>query len=306
MFDYNKIRNFLIVAESESVTESALRLHRTQSAISQQLQALESELGLNLLERRGGQMHLTREGAQLVRIAKPLFETLELGIRETQGRIDLVDGIIKIGSTPTICDHLLVPHLHLFQQHYPNIGIELVLQPDAVLESRLKDDEIDCAFIIEFKDRDFFDARPCFNFEETLVGTKKYLQQLEKNLGRKLSKFSDIEHARFIDFAQDVPNVRHWLKKNSQSFRKILEGCRPSVVVEDYESVRRFVEIGHGLAMIPKYMSKDALLANRLVEVFPQSKPTLVGVDFATRKKKNRASTLNCFVEYFQQVPKVI
>ena len=218
-----------------------------------------------------------------------------------QGRMDLVDGVVKIGSTPTVCDYLLVPHLLAFQKRHPGIGLELRLQPDGALEKSLRDDELDCAFIIEFKDRDFFDAKPCFGFDETLVGSKDYIQSLEKIMGRHLKHYEDLANAQFVDFAQDAPNVRHWLKKNSSNYRKILEARRPAVVVEDYESVKRFVEAGLGLAMIPKYMTEEALKTSQLVEAFPGSVPTRVGVDFTMRKKKNTDPALKRFLEFIHK-----
>lgn len=68
--DYNKIQTFVLIAELGSMTEAARRLHRSQSAISQQIQALEENLDLRLLERKAGKILLSADGERLYQIAK--------------------------------------------------------------------------------------------------------------------------------------------------------------------------------------------------------------------------------------------
>jgi len=67
--DYNKLKTFLIVAEEMSVTRAAARLLRTQSAVTQQLQLLEDDLGVALLHRKKARIFLTSEGESIYRIA---------------------------------------------------------------------------------------------------------------------------------------------------------------------------------------------------------------------------------------------
>ncbi len=301
VFDFNKLKNFMIIAEAESVSDAARKLNRTQSAISQQLQALEAELGLRLLERRGGQMHLTREGKQIYERLRPQFDQMEGSIHAIRGRMDLVTGVIKVGATPTVCDYLLVPYLKEFNLKHPDICIELVLLPDEGLERLLREDSIDFAFIIEFKERDLFQVTPFKLFEETLVGSPAYLARWSRECNRGVGRYADLKDAHFIDFGADVPNVRHWLRKNTAHYRQILESKRPLVVVEDYDSVRRLVLGGSGFAVLPNYMTIDDLEQRHLVEIFPKAQRSTTGVDFAVRKKKNLDLAMKLFSEYIQR-----
>lgn len=189
-------------------------------------------------------MHLTREGRKLQELVTPLFNQMESGIREIQGRMDLVQGTVKIGISPSLCDYLLVPHLRTFNLKYPEIRVELILLPDYGLEELLKRDSIDFAFIIEFMDRDLFQVAPCIEFNETLVVTPTYIKQWSKHSGSRAPEYAYLVHAQFVDFGSDLPNLKHWLRKNTKRDRQILESKRASVVVEDYDSVKKLVSEG--------------------------------------------------------------
>jgi DNA-binding transcriptional LysR family regulator len=300
MFDFNKLYNFMIVAESQGVTDAAKKLRRTQSAISQQIDALEDELELQLLERRGGRVYLTREGKSLHSSLRGLFIQMEEKIRDIQGRLKDVEGRIRVGVTPSVCDHLLLPVITKFQGTHPKVFFDLVLNPDEELETKLRDDIIDCAFIIEFRERHRFDVYEFAQFQEMPICSKNYLERWAKSVSEKKIGFDSLKNASLIDFGEDLPNIKHWLKKNTKNWQSITEDLTSKYVIENYSSVKLLVSQSIGIATLPLYMVQSELKDGSLVAPFPYAKPTLVGLDFAMRPSKNVSLPLKAFKTFLQ------
>ena len=87
--DLNKLRTFVVVAETGNMTKAAGLLYRTQPAITQQLQSLEEEIGLSLMERRNARIFLTRDGEQLFQAAKQGIQGLDEALDAPQRQMPL-------------------------------------------------------------------------------------------------------------------------------------------------------------------------------------------------------------------------
>ncbi len=138
---------FYTTAISGSFSEAAKKLFITQSAVSQQIKALESELGV-LLFIRG------RKGAKLTPQGELLFGYTERALNEFENaeslfaRMKTLDvGSLRIGAGDTITRHFLLPRLEQFHNQYPGIKIEIVNRVTGETLTKLKSGNIDVAFI---------------------------------------------------------------------------------------------------------------------------------------------------------------
>ena len=292
--DYNKIKTFLVVIEEGGVSSAARALHRTQSAISQQIQVLESELGVSLFESLRGRLLLSAEGKRIYDSVASHFRAIEDGVFRQIESLHQLSGRVRIGSTPSIGHYYLTPLLARFKVRYPMIDVELILQPDEQIESLLLEDELDVGFIINFTKRDVFQIRSYVSFEENLVCSQKYLQSIEKSV----SRYTDLVGLSFIDFDFNAPNITHWLKKNTKNYRSIIKERNSTTVVEDNECVKRMVLENMGIAALPDYMVANELESNEITKIFSDAQPTLVGVDLAMRRKKNLSRVIEAFIQF--------
>ena len=290
--DFNKIKTFLLVIESGSVSAAARKLHRTQSAISQQIQGLESDLGLSLFQSLRGSLLLTKEGDQIYQNVSGHFQAIENNVLSNQKKLEEISGTIRIGATPSIGHYYLPPLIAEFKHANRKVNVELVLQPDEEIELLLREDRIDVGFIINFKNTRLFNTKPFISFEESLICTSRYLSRFKKTKWQ----YADIKEIDLIDFDLDAPNISHWLKKNSSSYRSIISDPTSVIVVEDNECVKRLALQHIGAAMLPEYMISHELEAKKLIKLFPKSIPTKVTVDIATRTKKNFTHSLTAFL----------
>ncbi len=138
---------FYAAAVSGSFSDAAKQLYITQSAVSQQIRALEDELGVMLFARG-------RKGAKLTSHGALLFSYVEKSLSEINSaeglfsRMKTLDeGSLRIGSGDTITRHFLLSKLELFHNTYPGIKIEIVNRVTDETISKLNSGMVDIAFI---------------------------------------------------------------------------------------------------------------------------------------------------------------
>lgn len=123
--DPRRLRAFVTVARERSFTQAAAVLHLSQSAISQQVSALERDLGAALFVRSGRRVSLTREGAALLERAEALLADMESArqaIAAAQGR---VAGDLRIAASLTIAGYVLPRPLTAFRHDHPDVRLTL-------------------------------------------------------------------------------------------------------------------------------------------------------------------------------------
>ncbi|WP_329454809.1 LysR family transcriptional regulator [Streptomyces sp. NBC_01497] len=124
MLDVRRLQVFLAVAEEGSVTAAAQRLYLTQSAVSQQVQALERELDVPLLRRVARGVRLTPAGAALAAHAKDLFGRLTTVEEEIRS---FADGSreVRLGAFASAGVELLPLALRTFRARRPDVRVLL-------------------------------------------------------------------------------------------------------------------------------------------------------------------------------------
>ena len=119
-------RVFKEVATAGNITAAAQALFISQSAVSQSIKQLESELQTRLFSRNSRGVELTAEGKMLyeyVRNAMGLLETGEAKLSQTH---ELQMGQLTIGASDTVTSQFLLPYLDSFHRQYPAIQIPIV------------------------------------------------------------------------------------------------------------------------------------------------------------------------------------
>ena len=133
--NYDKLRNFCLVAQYDSFTRAAEKLNLTKGAVSQQIEQLEAELGFRLFERGQRGIRLTMNGHKLLRVASLAFESVEqeVGYLRRRDRVSLT-----IGMATYFASHWLSPRLMHFVSRHPGIGLRIQPTTD-LLDLRAND-----------------------------------------------------------------------------------------------------------------------------------------------------------------------
>lgn len=138
---------FCIAAEAGSFSDAAKRLFITQSAVSQQIRALEHELGVTLFVRGKKGAKLTAHGELLFGYAKRSLNELESAENLFSKMKSLEEGSLRIGAGDTLTRHFLLEKLEQFHSQYPSVKIEIVNRVTGETLSMLSSGKIDIAFV---------------------------------------------------------------------------------------------------------------------------------------------------------------
>lgn len=137
------LRTFLAVVEAGTYTDAARALHLSQPAVSQQIRALEEQLGhIRLFRRERKRMILTHAGEELLPIARELVglaERAEQNIMALRGQIA---GRVVLGCTPNSGEQMLPRLLSMFHHQYPAVTLGLQLDTVETLLDALAEREL--------------------------------------------------------------------------------------------------------------------------------------------------------------------
>lgn len=141
------LRSFLAIAETGSFTAAALRVNRTQSAVSMQIKRLEELLGRELFARGGRGAELTRDGELLVAHARRILDAH----REALAAFDraALAGEVTLGAPDDYASTFLPRILARFAEDHARVHVELVCRPSAELARCLAEGTVDLALLTQ-------------------------------------------------------------------------------------------------------------------------------------------------------------
>jgi LysR family nitrogen assimilation transcriptional regulator len=143
--DLERLRMFRVVCEEGSVSRAAVRLFRTQPAVSMQLATLEAEAGVRLLDRTGRGVTPTAAGRRLLAAAAELFRAHDR-LREAWSGAE--EGDLRIAASHTVTRHFLPPVLRAVLRRRPGARLQLVESATPESLNRLHAGEVEAAFLL--------------------------------------------------------------------------------------------------------------------------------------------------------------
>lgn len=255
--DLFQLETFLAVAEERSFSRAANRLHRTQPAVSQVIAKLEAELGETLLERSSRDGTLTDAGEVLREYAQKM---LNLRTDATAALVDLRSlhrGRLNLAANEYTCLYLL-PVLLAFRREHPRLKVAV----QRSLASRISDDVL--SHSVEIGVLGFYPDDP--HVESVLV----YRDQLVCVVSpghtlAKAGKASIQRLGRETFVAHNVPSPLR--QKVISAFKRHKTPLQMDVELPSLEAIKRFVQRGNGVALVPKLTVENELEAGSLVAV---------------------------------------
>ena len=144
--DLDLLRTFVAIAEEKSFTRAADRVGRTQSAVSLQMQRLETVLEQTLLDRgKGGSVELTQRGQFLLGRAREILamnDDILSSLRSAP-----VHGTVRLGIAEEFSSRFLSRILQGFATAAPDVEVEVVSTVSCALSIKLKAGELDIAVV---------------------------------------------------------------------------------------------------------------------------------------------------------------
>ncbi len=236
------LKVFSDLAESESFTKAAQVNGITQSAVSQQISALERYFNAPLIERSRKRFRLTREGEVLYSYSKQIIYDYETACSKISEVKDLVSGCIRIATIYSIGLHELPPYVREFMKTHPTVNVQVEYRRVNQVYDDVLGNTVDLGLI----------AYPESDARLTAIPLRQDPMMLACHPQHKFAskpsiKLSELTGAKFIAFEPDIP-TRHAIDKAFAS-----KGVQTDTVMEldNIETVKRAVEIDAGVSIIP-------------------------------------------------------
>lgn len=251
-------RVFCDLAETASFSQSASRNSITQSAVSQQIKALEAKFGARLIERGKKNFCLTREGQVFLGAAREILavvDGLESRLRELR---EVVGGDLRLAAVHSVGLHELPPYTRQFTRQYPQVKLhaEYLRAPEvyaAVLEGKA-----DAGFVAYPAARRGLAAEVLWSDRLVLACSPSH------RLARRARvPLEELSGEKFISFASDQPTR----KAIDRALRAAKVPIRRNNEYDNIEVVKRTVEIGEGVAILPETVLANERKAGSLIPV---------------------------------------
>src|SRR5690606_38004759 len=255
------VENFKVFAdlvESESFSKSARLNGITQSAVSQQLRAMERNFKVLILDRSQKGFRLTREGQRLYEAAKDILHQYEKLNSELQEMKKVISGTIRLATIYSIGLHELPPFIKRFLQEYPAVNVRVEYRRSNLVYEDILHNAVDLGLVAFPHKMRQIEVIPFREDELVLIcpPTHPLASQTAISL-------QEISNHRFIGFDPDIPTrkaVDGILREHKLEIEPVME-------FDNIETVKRAVEIDAGVAIVPRVTVAQEIKQSTLVAV---------------------------------------
>ena len=284
--ELTQLRSFYAIARERSVTRAVARLGLTQPALSLQIKALEAELGEVLFTRQRKQMQLTQAGELLYQHVQTVLTTLEEAKEEMAALQHLLRGHLAIATSDTNCAYILPPVLRQFRAQYPQVRIDIRSRMSSQVLQLVVEHEVDFGIATLPIAHRQVTTETLFHREEVVICPGDH----------------PLSRAASVSLAQLSPYPLLALSPGSTS-RQFLDmafqhaGVPMQVAMNlgSIEVIKRFVESGLGVAIVPRIAVAEEAQQGRLVAIpIPDLPARAIGL--VERQDKRRSPAAVAFL----------
>jgi DNA-binding transcriptional LysR family regulator len=285
--DWDKLKVFHAAAEAGSFTHAGEQLGLSQSAVSRQVSALESELGVSLFHRHARGLILTEQGELLHHTAHDVFMQLEAARAKLTDSRERPNGDLRVTTTPGIGVHWLTPRLGEFIDLYPDIRVTLMTTEE---ELDLAMREADVAIRLRLPTQPDLIQRKLFSVHFHAYASPEYL----KRFGTPRT-MEELDSHRILVLGGNVPSYlqrTRWLTEVARDGK----GPRmPHLVINNILGVLRACQRGLGIAMLPDYLVEEN---GGLVQLFSEADAIALDAYFVYPEELKTVARVQAFRDF--------
>jgi molybdate transport repressor ModE-like protein len=284
------------VAREGSFAGAAEALGYTQSAISQQIAALERAVGQRLVERPGGRRRiwLTETGEALLRHADAIIAHVHAAAADVEALTEGRAGRLRVGTYQSVSARILPPILQAFRQQFPDVALELrEARDDAELYGLLERAELELSFGLLPTPEGPFEAL------ELMRDPYRLVVAADSPLADRPEPptLAEIAALPLIGFAQC--RQERWLETTLQA-----RAARPNWVFrsDDNATIQAMAAAGVGAALVPELavdLTDQRTVAIELGDVLP---PRRLGIVWHV--DRTRSAAADAFIELALRPPR--
>jgi LysR family transcriptional regulator, transcriptional activator of the cysJI operon len=259
------LKIFCDLVETQSFSQAAERNFVTQSAVSQQVRGLEERFKRRLLERVRGrrELHLTPAGESFYESSREVlraYSQLEESMRQLTGT---VSGTVRVATVYSVGLHELPPVVRRFMTSYPQAKIDLEYSRTTRIVRDVLSGAVELGVVAFPERRRGLEVVPLGGDRLVLICPPGHAFAKRKKLSA-----TDLQGQDFVLFERDIPTRRatdRILRSHGVSVQRVAE-------FDNIETIKRAVEVGLGVAIVPRPSVLDEQRTGQLA-VVPLAEP---------------------------------
>jgi len=282
------LKVFCDLIDTRSFSKAAARNFISQSAVSQQIRALEDRFNKKLVERsRGGTMSPTTAGMTFYQGCREIMDRFNSLTEEMKGLGNIVSGQVRVGTIYSVGIHELSPVLKRFIKSYPHVNVHIEYsRPNKVYDDVINH-VIDIGIVAYPTPKPQIEVIPFGNDRLVLVCSPEH-----ELAGKKRIDITALDGQRFIGFERDIPTrkaVDKILRDRGIAVQYVME-------LDNIETVKQSVEADLGLTIVPRATVQNEVRAGTLRAVnFTENFARPIGI--IHRKGKIFSAATRKFIE---------
>jgi len=255
--DVNQLEVLVAVAKEQSFSRAAQALHRTQPAVSQAIRRLESELGEPLFDRSSKDGTLTASGRVLFDFAEQMLNLRQGAHAAIKELKDLHRGKLSLSANEYTVMYLL-PVLAVFRERHPHIKVEVKRSLASRIASEVLGRGVEIG-VVSFKP-----TEPAITSVPVMTDELALIVALGHHLaGKQTVSVRELGAESFI--AHNVASP--YRERVVRTFEKYKTPLNISMEMPTLEAIKRLVEQGMGVALIPRLAAQNEIARGQFAAV---------------------------------------
>jgi len=285
-----QVRYFVATAEIGQISQAAIHLNISQSAVTTAIKELEAMLGVLLFQRSAQGMNLTEAGRHFLNRAYVILRSVDDALNSPLPDIR-ASGLLRLAASYTVIGYFLPHHLPRLEHWHPGVTLELYEQERSAIEQGLLEGRFDMAVVLTANlTHPAIVSETLFNSERRL-----WLPAHHPLCERSAVSLADVATEPFILLTVDEAEqsaMRYWQQA----------GQRPSVRVRtsSVEAVRSMVANGSGVAILSDLVHRPWSLEGKRIETVTISDPVApMSVGLAWHRERAFSPAMQAVRNYF-------
>lgn len=270
-FELYKI--FYHAARKESFSRAAAELFISQSAVSQAIKNLETQLGAELFFRKTRKLRLSPEGELLFHHISQAYNFIKTAENKLTEIHNLEAGELRIGASDTVCRYFLLPFLKQFTKKYPHLKLRVINRTSTRIIELLKDGEVDLGIVTLPQNDPDLSITVLTTVRDIFVAAPKY------------GAFRELP----VPLAEVCRSPLLLLEKTSITRRNLDEflgglglTAQPEIELESVDALVDFARIGLGIAYVLEESAAPAIAKGELLQITTVPAPPARQLGLAT------------------------
>jgi DNA-binding transcriptional LysR family regulator len=294
--EFDRLKLFIDIAHSKSVSRGASENSISQSAASQQLQELERELGTTLLDRSSRPLVVTEAGKLYLQMCREILRSRDEFLVAIEKLKNEVEGTVRVASIYSVGLSEMTELETEFLRRYPQAKLDVeYLRPEKVYEAVVTD-RADLGLMSYPESNKQVTVLP-WREEEMVIAASPYHELAQRPEIRP----EDLEGVDFVGFDEDLPirrDIDRFLREHHVHVNVTLH-------FDNLQMIKEAVAHGSGVSIMPGRVMREEVGQGRLVPI-PIAKLELFRpVGIVHRRKKHFHRAAQAFLDLLREPPGV-